>query len=148
MLSLVLSSVGCMSAVALAADAFVRHRRMDHLRQAVASVEERLEAFAATMADITTEPAARPDPRTAVGRRETAWRLGVELAAVRQARAATTKPFQQFARRTMRPHGYVLPQELAEPKGFAERAGLAADLENEELPVTLPQPEGRHGEPI
>ncbi len=133
MLDLMLNTAGFVLVCAIAVHSVVLHVRLSRLRRALAEAGKllpRLDASALHMAEVTGEFTQRlqADLQTVDGRVAAARRLGGELAAANRAAEESSAHLERLLRQHRRMDGArpePIPRELVEPRGFAERAGLA-----------------------
>jgi hypothetical protein len=138
MLGLVLDALACVLVGAIGIHSVVLHIRLGRLREALAEMGQVLPAFDASVNRV----AAMVDGFTVTlgaelegmeGRLTAARRLNTDLATASRAAEDAAGQLDRLLRQHKRLEALrvaVLPRELVEPKGFAERAGLP--------PVRLP----------
>jgi hypothetical protein len=134
MLYFVLNAVGFVLLAIVALHSTILHVRLRRLRHALADagrVLPSLDASVARMAGIAEGFAQRlqNDLSTVEIRLAASRRVSVELAAANRAAEEATCALDRLLHQHRRLEGAraaAIPRELAEPKGFAERAGLAA----------------------
>jgi hypothetical protein len=132
MLDLVFNAAVVVLVAAVAAHSVILHLRLHRLGRALAEagrVLPTLDESVGRMAEITSGFAERlqADLRTVDGRVVLAQRLGKELADVNQAAEEAAAQLERLLRHHRREGARAasIPRELVEPKGIAERAGLA-----------------------